>query len=272
MRFVKSIAEGIAALLGGFLIAYSFDAVVFANSLFAWGPLILSAFLSEAPFARMESNQHLGNLKTIIRHMYVDDQMLRLICFNITFFGLATFYVVWMLQPYWQYQGVALTAFGLLWAAQSFVVAFATRVAVPCERRFGAVPVLVLMGVLPIVGYIGMAGFGGMFGILLSFSFFFSRGLNQVILTDALNSRVPSSFRATANSITSFMFRGVFIVTGPLIGLLIASFGMHITLAILGAVVGLFFTLWLIPLLGEIRERVVKVQDQSTIVQATRTD
>jgi uncharacterized membrane protein YgaE (UPF0421/DUF939 family) len=68
------------------------------------------------------------------------------------------------------------------------------------------------------------------------------------------------------------MFRGVFIVTGPLIGLLIASFGMHITLAILGAVVGLFFTLWLIPLLGEIRERVVKVQDQSTIVQATRTD
>jgi MFS family permease len=253
MRFVKSIAEGIAALLGGFLIAYSFDAVLFANAVFGWVPLILSVFLTEAPFVAMQGNQHVGNFKKIIRHMYVDDRLLRLICLNITFFGLATFYVVWMLQPYWQHQGVALTAFGLLWAAQSFVVAFATRVAVPCERRFGPIPMLVLMGLLPIVGYIGMAGFGGVLGIALSFSFFFSRGLNQVILTDALNSRIPSSFRATANSITSFMFRGVYIVTGSLIGLLIAFFGMHTALAVLGVVVGLFFTFLLIPLLGEIR-------------------
>lgn len=38
MHFVKSIAEGSAALLGGFLVVYSFDAVVIANAVFAWGP------------------------------------------------------------------------------------------------------------------------------------------------------------------------------------------------------------------------------------------
>ncbi|HIL97212.1 MAG TPA: MFS transporter, partial [Pseudomonadales bacterium] len=129
LRFVKSVAEGMAALLGGYLIAYSFDAVVVANTVFAWGPLLLSGFLTEAPFARMEANQHFGNLKQIVRHMYIDDRLLRLICLNITFFGLATFYVVWMLQPYWQEQTVPLTAFGMLWAAQSFVVAFASKIA-----------------------------------------------------------------------------------------------------------------------------------------------
>ena len=253
MRFAKSVAEGMAALLGGFLIAYSFDAVVIANTVFAWGPLLLSGFLTEAPFARMEANQHFGNLRQIVRHMYVDDRLLRLICLNITFFGLATFYVVWMLQPYWQEQAVPLTAFGMLWAAQSFVVAFASKIAMPFERRIGARSVLVLMGLLPIVGYLGMASFGGALGIFLSFSFFVSRGLNQVILSDALNTRVPSKFRATANSITSFMFRGIYIVTGPIVGLLIESFGMHTTLAVLGGVVSIFFVMYLLPLLGEIR-------------------
>ena len=260
MRFTKSVAEGMAALLGGFLIAYSFDAVVIANTVFAWGPLLLSGFLTEAPFARMKANQHFGNLKQIVRHMYIDDRLLRLICLNITFFGLATFYVVWMLQPYWQEQAVPLTAFGMLWAAQSFVVAFASKIAMPFEQRFGARAVLILMGLLPIVGYMGMAGFGGAVGIFLSFSFFVSRGLNQVILSDALNKRVPSKFRATANSITSFMFRGIYIVTGPIVGLLIESFGMHTTLAVLGGVVSIFFVMCLLPLLGEIR--IVQVREE----------
>ncbi len=252
MRFIKSIAEGVAALLGGFLIAFSFDVVVIANALVAWLPLCLSLFLVEAPYTKMASDKHLGNLKEIVRFMYVSNRMLRHICLNITFFSLATFYVVWMLQPYWRDQNVPLTAFGILWAAQSFVVAFASKITVPLETRFGARPVLILMGLLPIVGYAGMAGIGGAVGILLSFSFFLSRGFNQVLLTDALNSRVPSSFRATANSITSFMFRGVYIVTGPIVGLSIDLFGMHMTLAVLAGVVGIFFLLYLLPLLAEV--------------------
>ena len=111
---------------------------------------------------------------------------------------------------------------------------------------------LILMGILPIIGYWGMAGMGGFAGIVLSFSFFVSRGINQVLLTDALNSRVPSAFRATANSMTSFMFRGVYIVTGPLIGYSIDEFGTDAVLWGLGAAIVLVVGLFLLPLLSEI--------------------
>ena len=100
-----------------------------------------------------------------------------------------------------------------------------------------------------------MASSGGVIGILFSFTFFVSRGLNQVILTDALNSRVPSEFRATANSMTSFVFRGIYIITGPLIGLLIDWQDMYFVLNTLGVVCVFLFLVILIPLLREIQRQ-----------------
>ncbi|MDG1204629.1 MAG: MFS transporter [Pseudomonadales bacterium] len=272
MRTIKSVAEGCAALLGGFLVAFSFEAVIFANTLFAWMPLLLSFLLVEAPFTKMEKGAHIGNLKKVLRFLYVDDRLLRLICMNITFFGLATFYVIWMLQPYWRDQDVPFALFGVLWAAQSFVVAATSKLTFPLEEKFGAKPMLILMGVLPIIGYWGMAGMGGLIGIVLSFSFFVSRGINQVLLTDALNSRVPSAFRATANSMTSFMFRGVYIVTGPVVGYSIDQFGTDTVLWGLGGAIVLVVGLFLLPLLSEIELLQRGVDTKEEIINAAKDD
>jgi hypothetical protein len=202
----------------------------------------------------MSSEHPLKNLKGVVSFLYFGDGLLRLICLNTTLFGLATFYVIWMLQPYWQDQGIPLTYFGLLWAAMSFVIAFASKLAVPMERKFGAGAVLALMGVLPVVGYFGMSVVGGALGIALSFAFFLSRGINQVILSDALNRRTPGSFRATANSIVSFMFRGIYIVTGPMVGLMIDLWGMNAALAVLGLTVIGMTVFCLMPLIIKVGE------------------
>lgn len=252
MRFVKSTSEGVAALLGGFLVMYSFDAVVVANAIFAWVPLLLTFFIVEPERQKLGSEQPLASLKGVVNFLYFGDGLLRLICLNATFFGLATFYVVWMLQPYWAEQGIPLSYFGLLWAAMSFVIALASKLCVPMERKFGPGFVLALMGILPVIGYFGMAGVGGVIGIALSFAFFLSRGLNQVILSDALNKRTPSQFRATANSMVSFMFRGIYIITGPLVGLMIDAWGMNATLGVLGLVVIGMIVFCLVPLIIQV--------------------
>ena len=106
---------------------------------------------------------------------------------------------------------------------------------------------------MPIIGYLGMAYPGGVIGLLLAFSFYISRGIHQVILTDAFNSRVPSTFRATANSLTGLMFRLFFIVTGPLVGYLYEWMGMQVTLLALGVASILLFIVLMLPLLRRIR-------------------
>jgi predicted MFS family arabinose efflux permease len=102
---------------------------------------------------------------------------------------------------------------------------------------------------LPIAGHFGMAWFNGWTGIALCFVLFFSRGLYQVILVNALNNRIPGDFRATANSLTSLTFRFGFILTGPLVGYLAEHQGLTVTLNILGLASVLMFVLIMVPLI-----------------------
>ena len=121
------------------------------------------------------------------------------------------------------------------------------------ERRYGAVFSLLLMGLLPIVGHFGMAWAQGWSGILIGLLLFACCGLNQVILVNAMNRRIPSEFRATANSFTSFLFRFTFILTGPIVGYLAEARGLEIALNVLGLWSILIFALVMIPLIQSIK-------------------
>ncbi len=253
LRSIKSTAEGMAALLGAVLVLTSFELVLLANAVVAWLPFLLSFALVEAPYKRMSAAQPVRNFKRIISHLYWRDELLRLTSLALTFYGLSTFYIIWLIQPYWEAYGVPLAVFGILWALQSFTIAIASKMSMSLENRFGPVLVLIVMALLPVIGYLGMALPGGIIGILLAFGFYVSRGIHQVILTDAFNSRVPSEFRATANSMISFMFRLVFIVTGPLVGLLYEWQGMTITLLMLGIVCVLLFLVLMLPLIRSLQ-------------------
>ena len=143
--------------------------------------------------------------------------------------------------------------FGLLWFSQSIVVAAATKFGLVIERRYDVVFPLLLMGLLPIVRHFDMAWAQEWSGILIGLLLFASRGLNQVILVNAMNRRIPNEFRPTANSFTSFLFRLAFIVTGPIVGYLAEARGLEITLNVLGLWPILIFPLVMIPLIQSVK-------------------
>ena len=109
------------------------------------------------------------------------------------------------------------------------------------------------MGLLPIVGHFGMAWAQGWSGILIGLLLFACCGLNQVILVNAMNRRIPSEFRATANSFTSFLFRFAFILTGPIVGYLAEARCLEIALNVLGLWSILIFALVMIPLIQSVK-------------------
>jgi len=105
-----------------------------------------------------------------------------------------------------------------------------------------------------VLGFFGMAWLEGWAGIGICLALFFGRGLVQVILINALNRRVPSSFRATANSLTSFAFRLGFIATGPIVGSIAESRGLPIALNLLGATFIVVFIFIMLPLIKSVRD------------------
>ena len=72
-------------------------------------------------------------------------------------------------------------------------------------------------------------------GIVIALLLFAGRGLSQVILANALNRRVPSEFRATANSFTSFLFGLLFTLTGPVVGYVAQLQVLCMALTVIGA-------------------------------------
>ena len=86
-------------------------------------------------------------------------------------------------------------------------------------------------------------------GVAVSAVFFVCRGFGLVILRQALNKRVPSEFRATANSFASLGFRGAFALTAPVVGKALDLWDMATTFALLGAASLVVFALLILPLM-----------------------
>lgn len=253
LGFFRSSSEGLGALVGGALALWSFEVLVIVQSAAAWVCLILALLIIEPPYKKAAGKSERIQIPKILQHLFMSDPVLRNVVIAIPLYNLATFHVAWLMQPYWAAEGISLSMFGLLWFSQSIVVAAAARFGFVLERRYGAVASLLLIGLLPIAGHFGMAWAQGWSGILIGLLLFACRGLNQVILVNAMNRRIPSEFRATANSFTSFLFRLAFIVTGPVVGYLAEVRGLDITLNALGAASILIFVLVMVPLVQSVK-------------------
>jgi len=226
-------SEALAGVLASVLLLVSMEATVYAQVLVGWIPLAIAVTLREPPGQRLDSRDHAGNLAAIARHLIGNGAVLRLTFVALSVWSLTTFYAVWLLQKLWQSQGIAMQHFGYLWACYMVVAAVAGQFAEPLERRIGSTALLVVVGVLPVLGYFGLAEFGVTGGLFAAVTFFVARGLGLVVLRNAFNRRVPSRFRATANSLTSFGFRGAFVLTGPVVGWVLDLWGMRTTLELL---------------------------------------
>jgi MFS family permease len=254
LGFIRSSAEGLGALVGGVLALWSFELMVLIQSIAAWVCLLAAVLVVEPPY-KGESGSVQGRIQigAILRHLFRTDPILRHVVLAIPLYSLATFHVAWLMQPYWEAQGVSLAIFGVLWCTQSLTVALANKFGFEIERRYGAIAALAIIGVLPILGHFGMAWLQGWAGIAIGLLLFICRGLNQVILVNALNRRVPSEFRATANSFTSFLFRLSFIITGPLVGYLAETNGLQATLLALGLSSFVLLIVVMLPLMQSVK-------------------
>ena len=248
--FSESLAGAACTLV---LLFATYEQLIYLQVIIGWIPVILVLRLVEPPGKRMETDNHMQNMGNIVRYMVGHSAVLRLVFLALSIWSLTTFYAVWLIQKLWEIQGVELAHFGWLWGALTLVAAFAGRWAHVVEEWIGARVLLAFCGLAPILGYLGLDTFGVVGGMLASTTFFLARGFGLVILRDALNSRVPSEFRATANSLASFGFRAAFVITGPIVGYVFDIWGMSTTLLLLAAVTLVIFVALIVPLVAAVR-------------------
>ena len=251
--FASNLSEALAAFLCSFVLLWSMDWAMYAQVAAAWLAFALTFGLVEPPREQLARDSHAGNLRSVLLHLVVEDRVLRSTFLALCIWPLTTMFAVWLLQKHWQGQGIDVVWFGCLWGALTLVSAAAGKYALQLEDRLGATTMLLLVGLAPVAGYVGLGTFGAVGGVLVSAVFFACRGFGTVVLRQALNRRVPSTFRATANSFTSLGFRGGFALTAPVVGVALDAWGMGTTFLLL-AVASLCICLaLLVPLVVAVR-------------------
>jgi MFS family permease len=108
---------------------------------------IAASFVYEPPYQQAVAAPHRIKIIEVMRHLFMQDPLLRKIVIAIPIHSLATFNVAWLIQPYWEEKGISLAMFGLLWCAQKFTTAITTHIGI--ERRLGAAMTLGLIVICP---------------------------------------------------------------------------------------------------------------------------
>ena len=220
--------EAVGALFAGVLYAYA-PMLPFFLQIGVWmAALSVVRTLKEPPRAAAVAHRsHFSEALRITRYAFVDNRRLRATILLNTLLGIASFYPVWLIQPYMQQHGVPLAWFGPVWAGANLMVAICSLASYRVRNLFGERNLVVLLGALVAAGYFGLGIVGGTFGFLFYYLLTGMRGLRGPMFLNCIQLETPSQHRAGILSLQTLSFRVLFIVSGPIVGKMADRMGVQ---------------------------------------------
>ncbi len=229
-----------------------------AGALYAWLPLLpfilqiavwviawlLCRRLHEPSGRPAAPASHLRQAGAITRRALIEEPALRWTLLLGAVLGLASFFPVWLVQPYMQACGVPLPWFGPVWALANLSVSAGSLLSARAEFHLGTRGMVWLCLLLIAVGYLGLTMTTAVWGFAWYFLLTLMRGLQGPLLRHHLQVRCTRGERASILSIKSLITRLGFVAGAPLVGALADRSGLAATFAALAGAL----LLLLIPL------------------------
>ncbi len=170
---------------------------------------------------------HLAEAFRTARYAFVENRRLRATILLNTVLGIASFYPVWLIQPYMQHAGVPVTWFGPIWTGANLTVALCALASHRASLYLGDRSMVLLFLVLVVAGYLGLGSIGGVWGFLCYYLLTSMRGLRGPMMLSHAQTESPSANRAGILSLQSLCFRLLFACTGPFVGKLADAVGVR---------------------------------------------
>jgi MFS family permease len=227
------IGEACGAIFAGLLYA-AFPLLPFLIQVVVWVlALMLTCRLVEPQRRLKPTTSHFAEAKKSTRYALVENKHLRYTILLNLVLGLASFYPVWLIQPYMQDGGVPIAWFGPIWAVANLSVALFALASHRSHLKLGDRHMVLLFILLIIAGYIGLGLVGGLWGFLFYYLLTSMRGLRGPIFLNHIQQEIPSANRAGILSLQSLAFRLSFVCTGPVVGMLADKVGVQRTFLLL---------------------------------------
>lgn len=213
-----NIAEALAGILGGFLAGISLRTPYIAQTFVALIALPAAITLVEPARTVPLISKGFMEIVRIARFALFQDKALRRNILFSAITGTATLTMAWFAQPFFEYAGIGILWFGILWTTLNLTVAITSYTAHFFEQYLGQTRSILLIAILIPAGYLALSRFHTPAGVVILYLFYLVRGYATPVLKDYINRITESHIRATVLSVRNFIIRLLFAITGPLLG------------------------------------------------------
>jgi len=226
--------EALGAVFAGVIYAAA-PLLPFFLQVAVWGAALgVTRQMVETPRERVNpARSHLAQAFQTARYAFRDNRHLRSTIMLNVLLGIASFFPVWLIQPYMRQTGVPLAWFGPAWAGANLTVALCAMASHRIHDRLGDRRMVVLFIALIAAGYFGLGMIGGLWGFLFYYLLTGMRGLRGPMMLSHTQAESPSANRAAVLSLQSFSFRLFFACTAPFVGKLADAVGVQKTFHLL---------------------------------------
>ncbi|WP_319548852.1 MFS transporter [Desulfogranum marinum] len=237
--------EAAGALFAGVMYA-AWPLFPFVGQIAVWFVALLLCLSMKEPAVEGETHihSHLAEALKTCRYALRENRHVRATIIFGAVLGLASFYTVWLIQPYMQESGVPVAWFGPAWAGANMTVACCSLISHRLRFVLGDRWLIALFVLLVLVGYGGLSMLTGVWSFLFYYVLTAMRGLQGPIMRNHLQHAGSRRNRASILSLHSLVFRFLFVLTGPLVGLAADNYGLRPTFALLA----FMFVVFLVPL------------------------
>ena len=237
LRVASQTSEAVSAAAGGWLYTLAPRLPFWLQVPTAALGLATIVALRETPRPRAPSpRSHARRALHVVGHTLWRHRRLRAAMALSVALGLASYVMVWLIQPYLQLRGVPAAWFGPIWAGAHVWLAGVSLVNARVVSAFGVRATLVGCCLLIPLGYVGLAASASVWGAAFYLCFMTLRGLQGPILATLVQADAPDEDRASVLSLVALVFRLAFVVAGPPIGVLVDRAGLETALAVLALV------------------------------------
>lgn len=234
LRAAGQTSEAVSAAAGGWLYTIRPRLPFWCQTAIATLSLATVLALRDVPRpAPVERRSHVMQALRIVRFTLSHHRRLRATMALGVALGLASFVVVWLIQPSMQARGIPTAWFGPLWAGAHVWLALVSLASARVTAAFGVRATLLGCCLLVPAGYIGLAASTSAWGVAFYLCFMTLRGLQGPIIASLMQEDAPADDRASVLSLAALLFRLAFVVAGPPIGALVDHAGMEVALAVL---------------------------------------
>lgn len=231
---VGNLSEVAAAGFVSIIIFSSYRQYFQLQTIIAAIGFLASFFLVEPQLHYKKLSGSMKGIIDVITHTFKEEPKLRNLILFSSVIGFASLSMAWLAQPILDRMGIDHTKFGFSWAALNLLVAFGSIMALRIAKSFSVITCLLFMTIPLSLAYFIIGIKINLWSVIPLALFFFVRGTAHPILKKYINELTTSERRATILSVRSLIIRIMFLIMGPLLGVVTEKFSLELGLILCG--------------------------------------